>query len=402
MNESSKKNEKGNKKENKTMNFLVPILIKDSNLLEKEMKYRIKLNSVFSNFEAKSYNQLKYFITESKNRYQNSKSVLNYDPLHSNSRRNCYRAAKEILNDDFYLNTDILNENEKMKKKTTIKIHKNIQDTIIKIHGINDITSKTLNQFRKDTFSPNKTILTTSEKMKKLEQDKEEMDNVLVNDNDKINKSIFKYRQNVKKIAQQASEKRGNSTSNDRLIKKLKINVPKIKLLSYKKYIPPPKLQQEDLDKLNRVDINKLFPYYQIKSKNYQKTPKKRNNFFSFLTETNFSKNNTQFNNTRGTVLNYADKEMGIVSSFNKKREDLERLLGVDNIPELSEYEKIIKAKYQKLKDERHKKYEKLYDSQKLLGFSHTEKTNRLIDYKLQLLDDFCSKLYRNTRKTQS
>ena len=50
MNESSKKNEKGNKKENKTMNFLVPILIKDSNLLEKEMKYRIKLNSVFSNF----------------------------------------------------------------------------------------------------------------------------------------------------------------------------------------------------------------------------------------------------------------------------------------------------------------------------------------------------------------
>ena len=404
MNESIKKDEKGNKKEYKSMNFLVPILINDSYKLEKEMKTRIKLNSIFSNFEAKSYNQLKYFISESKNRYQNSKSVLNYNPLHSNSRRNCLRAAKEILSDDFYLNADIFNENEKMKKKTTVKLHKNIQDTIVKIHGMNDMTSKPINKPKKINTSQNFKSLSKNDKLKKLQQDKLEIKKLLTEDNEKINKSIFNYYRNFNKLSQLAKEKQGNSSSNDRLSKKLITKVPKIKLLNYKKYIPPPKLQQEDLDKLNKVDVIKLFPYYkinQIKQKEKYKTPKKSTDF-NFLTETNINKNYTVFNNTRGTVLNHANKEMGITSSFNKKREDLEKLLGVDDIPKLSEYEKIIKSKYQKLKDDRHKKYQKLYESQKFLGLSHTEKINRLIDYKLQLLDDFSSKIYRNTRQKQS
>ena len=57
----------------KDFNNLVPKLIEKSEDLSKEIKYRIKLNHIFSEFETKSSNQFNFFIKESEKRYLGSK-----------------------------------------------------------------------------------------------------------------------------------------------------------------------------------------------------------------------------------------------------------------------------------------------------------------------------------------
>ena len=54
----------------KALNILIPRLITKSNNLTKEIKNRIKLNKIFSEFENKASNNLNYFITASNQIYQ--------------------------------------------------------------------------------------------------------------------------------------------------------------------------------------------------------------------------------------------------------------------------------------------------------------------------------------------
>ena len=57
----------------RALNILIPQLIKKSNNLTKEIKNRIKLNKIFSEFETKASNSFNYFIISSNQRYTNSK-----------------------------------------------------------------------------------------------------------------------------------------------------------------------------------------------------------------------------------------------------------------------------------------------------------------------------------------
>ena len=111
----------GNKnvKTNSNYNKLVPQLIEQSNKLTKELKYRLKLNTFFSEFESKASNQFKFFIKESRTRYRGSRSGCNLDSLIASSRKKCLKEANKIINDNFYSNKDILHEKDKMKLKTT-------------------------------------------------------------------------------------------------------------------------------------------------------------------------------------------------------------------------------------------------------------------------------------------
>ena len=113
----------------KALNLLIPRLIDKSNNLTKEIKSRIKLNKIFSEFENKASNNFNYFISASNNRYNSSKLGNDLDSIIYNTRSKNINEAKKIINDKFYSDAILEKEKQKMKYKSTSKIYKDIRDT---------------------------------------------------------------------------------------------------------------------------------------------------------------------------------------------------------------------------------------------------------------------------------
>ena len=117
----------------KALNILIPRLISKSNILTKEIKNRIKLNKIFSEFENKASNNFNYFITASNQRYTNSKLGNDIDTIISSTRAKNINEATKIVNDKFYKDENLEIEKQKMKYKSGEKIYNEIRNTFNKI-----------------------------------------------------------------------------------------------------------------------------------------------------------------------------------------------------------------------------------------------------------------------------
>ena len=117
-------------KKDKIINETIPQAIADSNLYRKEIKKRMRLNSIFSEFDNKAANNLNFFIDESNWRYAKSKSGLNLNSLISATRKKCLDESMKVLNDKFYTNKTIEEERNKMFYKNSDKLYKQIKKTI--------------------------------------------------------------------------------------------------------------------------------------------------------------------------------------------------------------------------------------------------------------------------------
>ena len=96
---------------------LLPKLIQKSNGLSQEIKNRIKLNHIFSEFESKASNKFNFFIKESEKRYLGSKYGAKMEYILHSSKKRSNKEAYKILNDNFYLNQDLIKERKKNAKK---------------------------------------------------------------------------------------------------------------------------------------------------------------------------------------------------------------------------------------------------------------------------------------------
>ena len=103
----------------KALNILIPRLINKSNNLTKEIKNRMKLNKIFSEFENKASNNFNYFITASNQRYANSKLENDLDSIILSTRAKNINEATKIVNDKFYRDKNLEIEKQKMKYKNT-------------------------------------------------------------------------------------------------------------------------------------------------------------------------------------------------------------------------------------------------------------------------------------------
>ena len=117
----------------KALNILIPRLIDRSNSLTREIKSRMKLNKIFSEFENKASNNLNYFITASNQRYTSSKLGNDLDSIISSTRSKNINEATKIINDNFYKDSNLEIERQKMKYKSTNKINKDIKDIFNKM-----------------------------------------------------------------------------------------------------------------------------------------------------------------------------------------------------------------------------------------------------------------------------
>ena len=396
---------------NTNFNKLVPKLIEQSNKLTKELKYRIKLNTFFSEFESKASNELNFFIKQSRTRYKGTKSGCNLDSLIASSRKRCLKEANKIINDNFYTNKDIVTEKEKMKRKTTKNMYKNFRETLFQL--------KSLAQNNTNSYSNliNKNNINYKNKRKKILKHKI---NLSIMSTDKLSKgkNDIKYFLNKEKSLFHKTMDNyknelislNNLSENEKYSyaqKKMFINLPKLNLLTYKKYVPPP-IDPNEEENLNRVNFKKLLPFSRLgKNLGYtQKIIGKKNKNIAFITEpkygfsTNYGDYMKNVRNTNEIVYNSANREFNIESRINRKRKIIEDILGVDNIPKLDSYEVIVKNIFDKRKKERYlNNKNKLFNLKKEEEIILSNKKHKKVEKGFIALNDIEKKLEEHMKK---
>ena len=360
-------NESKRSKTNSKFNKLVPQLIEQSNKLTKELKYRIKLNTFFSEFENKASNQFKFFIKESGTRYRGSKSGSDLDSLIASSRKKCLKEANKVINDNFYSNNDILIEKEKMKIKTTNKIYKNFTETLSQLKGLAKSNTNSLSNSRNlniNLSSPKsikrkKKLLKNKKKlslmsMEKLTKGKNDIHLFLNKETLLFHKTMDNYKNKLNSLNSLNDENQKYSYAH----KNMFLGLPNLNLLTYKKYVPPP-IDPDEEEKLRRVNFKKLLPYSRLgKNLGYsQKNYRGKNKNNAFITQpeyafyTNYGDYMKNIKNTNEIVFNTANKEFNMESRFNRKRKIIENILGENNIPQLDSYEVLIKDIFNKRRE---------------------------------------------------
>ena len=166
-----------NYKKNKTMDYiqLVPQLITNSQGLSNEIKNRMRSNHLFSEFELKATNQFNFFIKESEKRHLGSKYGTKMDYILKASKKRGQKEAYKILNDNFYLDKELIKERKKMLKKSTNEIHDNILDTIKKIKGLKKVNNYWGNHSSNKSMNTRKKIMPLNEEII-LDKDKMSLD----------------------------------------------------------------------------------------------------------------------------------------------------------------------------------------------------------------------------------
>jgi hypothetical protein len=386
----------------KKINRLIPMLVKENKDYSKEIKSRIKINSIFNKIDKKANSELSTFINDSNKRYANAKfghDIENFIKSYENKNEERFN---KIMNDKFFTDLDLKSEKEKMKHKSTDKMNTNIKflisslktnlttGTIGKssINANGDLKKRRLNKFNKcyteNELSENKR--TINEKALFENKNKNYISKIFDNDNYRINNSIDKYKFNLRKIKIPPLVPINNEPNEN---KKLEINFPQIKMLYYKKYIK----QKTKEKKVEKVDLYKLLPYY-YEGKNFKKqnsekkiTTKPENAPY-FLTETiNANHNNkNDYQNTNGLVANLVQNSMRLKSyMFRKNR--MKDLLE-HKIPNLEEYDRILMNKFQKIKEMRHKKSRELNEKQNINYLSKKQLLNYKVEKSIEMLGE--------------
>jgi hypothetical protein len=403
----------------KALNILIPRLITKSNNLTNELKSRMRLNKIFSEFENKASNNLNYFITASRKRYTGSKLGNDLDSIINKTRTKDLNKANNIINDKFYTDSNVETEREKMKYKSSSKIYKDIRDTFDKMKlSLEPKFGKNVNKqiqliikgldnkkpidknINNENLNEPKIINYNVEQ--NVNKDKNAINNELDKEQNSIGNEVNKYLNTINSINTFRSPANNSITQSPSPLKKYNFDLPNIKLVNYRKYKFPK--QNQTLEEEKKPNIKKLLPYSNIYkfNKKYNKNKEKNNDEkeyknYPFITEPNYNYvKDPDYHNTVNVVFNSANKEFHLQNDFDFKRKRLENILGINEIPQLNTYDDIAFKKSQTIKNERHKKAEKLSESQQFAALSRKMQINRVIDQDMYLLDKLENKIYKN------
>ena len=353
------------------LNTLIPSLLKQSKSISKELKTRIKANSIFNEFEKKAQNEFNFYINDSNKRYINAKRGHDIDHYIDESEPKYKDKLKRIMSDKFYTELNLKPEKEKMKKKSTRKIYANIKGLLSSIRGSLGSGKSVQNIFNYKTKITNdnpvkqkkmkinklSTINDLSifkkahdDKILFLNKNKKEINNIFNFEQNNLSSSIDKYKINLSKIKIPSPNEEIPEN------KKLTIDLPHIKMLYYQHYKPKPKIEDDDIEKVN---LNKLLPYskygrYLLKQRS-EKRVMKSQDFPYFVTETINRKN---YGSTNDMVISSAKKNIILKNNYSFRRNRIKEMLDI-KIPNINDYDNIVKNKIQNIKESRNKKKKK-------------------------------------------
>ena len=345
-----------------------------------------------------------------------SKYGAKIDYLLKASKKRGQKEAYKILHDKFYFDKELIKERKKMLKKSTNELHENIIDTINKLRGIkttpnylsdndnNNNSKNKMNKYRKKIKPLNDEILLLKNK-NILDMKKNEINKVFQKEEENLKTFFNKYKtylSEVNNTLMQKTETDNSITniSNKTLNSKINFSFPKMQLLNYTKSLTNVKSKKE-LDNENRINIKKLLQYSLSKkdiehhNENYKKfyltNPNKKDGFYNEMKNTNslvFHKALNEYNSFR--------------NKFNKKNDTIIDKLGLDKIPNLKEYENMIKNSFEKIKQKRRDMNDIIYEQQKELGKSRKELLIDKIDANLDFLKNFENNLSKRNKNLKT
>ena len=410
----------------KVINEMIPKAIDESKVHAKEMKKKIKLNEIFSEFENKASNEFNFYLDESNRRYTKSKCGINLNTLIASTRRKCLDESIKILNDNFYNNNIIEEEREKMRYKSGKKYYKKIKNTFNLIRNP-EIRRKELLllegnnlelEYNKYNFENNKNdflkYYNDNDKIKNnsinykarfnlnnKKKDRDKINEIINDEHSSIYKSIDNYQSHLRNLKSQYDSKKNLKSGKDshyNLKKKIEFHLPKLKLLDYNQKNIIKNREYED-EENKKADIHKLLPYSKYakyfysfnpnKNPSNKKNKRKNETTLPHLYEPEIPDNNHYYNNynfTIGVVANSANKEVFVNKNFDKKRADIENILKVDDIPDLKCYEKIAHEKAYGNSQKRKERNDIISKKQNYLKLTAKQKMNVDIDRNLKLI----------------
>jgi hypothetical protein len=424
-----------NIKESRILNKLIPKVIDQNRQMGQEMKKRIQLNRIFSEFENKASNGLNYFINESSQRYINLKNGHNLKNLLLNSRQRNMDKVNKIFQDPFYVDLNLEKEKEKMKIYKIKDLNKNVKPILFKIkqpknvnNNINNIShednehtsnyneymNNVSNKINLDSYRNRKkqvTFITQNSKKKLnpiqinkelnaaiIDKDRKSLSRLFNNEENLINKSFDDYKENILNNIDKYSNSRKQRSN-------MKINLPKLKLLNYK--YDKNLIKNDDKTNKNEVNYKYLISFSEkniLNRKNIYNTPVKNNDFkneikFPLITEiNNYNYKFQNYGNTSDMVINSAKKEMNLEADMSEKLDELDKLLGYQT-PKTHLYDEILNKKSLTIKNERRERAKKIIENQKQLGGSIKDRLNMKIDNKVSLLDRVMNNINKYNEK---
>ena len=396
----------------KKLNYidLVPKLISNSKGLSLEVKNRLKSNHLFNEFEIRASNQFNFFIKESEKRHLGSKYGAKIDYLLTSSRKRGQKEAYKILHNKFYLDKDLIKERKKMLKKSTLEFHDNIIETINKIKGIKNTKqywseNNKIKKYKKNIRPLNDEALLLENK-KILEMKKTEINKVFHKEEEKLKTFFNKYKTYLSEMNNsflpktENDENSVNNIRNKTFNNKIIFTFPKMQMLNYTKSSTNMKTKKE-LDEENRINLKKLMQYSMSKKEieSFKDSYKK----FNLTNPNNKEGFSLETRNTNSLVLHKALNEYNsFKKKFLKKNETIRDKLGIDKIPNLKEYENLIKNNFNEIKEKRRQRNNIIYARQKELEKNRKELLIDKIDKNLDFLKNFEDNILKKNKNLKT
>ena len=223
-----------------------------------------------------------------------------------------------------------------------------------------------------------------------MENNKKEINSLFNNEEKNLKTSFENYKNfisNIKptKIINDKNKSNKNSNENSKIKAKYDFNMPSLKLLNYKKAIIHVKTIKDE-DNENRINLKVLLPY-SASEKNILPKVKDLDANGPVL-----NKNNKDLfisYSTSSIVAKKALNEFNYFKRYKDKNDKINNKISIGKMPNLKEYEKLAKTNSYKLKLERKKLKEKLYNSQKYKGLDLIDLMNSKIQDKFNYISNF-------------
>ena len=286
-----------------TPNELIPILIEKFSQYSENLKDRIKIDGIFSEFNLNAHNEFNKFIKMSQNRYKSVKSGNTLENVIFKQKPFYNLLSNMILADQFYNTNEIENENRKLFKKGSKKenekineIRKQIIDKIkdyskSEIHNRERLEKKVLAKreaerlkqeamkisrlnfnyepkiFEKKTnINLNNLPIEESEKKEEkieetLKEKREFFENLMKKDKEEINENILDYKEYLKDVEKKHKDGDVLKLNNikDNYGHKFSFLTENVKLISYREEVNTNKKEKKVEEP--KIDIRKLMKY---------------------------------------------------------------------------------------------------------------------------------------------
>ena len=143
-----------------TTNILVPKLLDKTSHYANNLKNRIKIDGIFSEFDDSANINFKKFIKLSEQRYRSVKSGTHLNNILDSQDEEIKELSENILSNKFYNNNDIEKESKKLLKKMGIKENQDLyelrKDIISKTNSLTKAEIKNREKLLKNALKKRK------------------------------------------------------------------------------------------------------------------------------------------------------------------------------------------------------------------------------------------------------